>query len=60
MSEEKQVQQKSKSILQKAYDEGYTAYQSGKKLQDNPYGEGLVIYDQWEQGWMAAKGEDKS
>jgi hypothetical protein len=41
--------------------EGYAAYESGKRLEDNPYREEGSIYSdhaQWEEGWYDAESED--
>ena len=46
-----------------ARQEGYDAYKTGKKLQDNPYPEGGSVYSdhaQWEEGWFDAQAEDEA
>lgn len=44
------------AFIDAIYDEGYNAFYSGKKIEDNPYGYSVYRQD-WNQGWKDAENE---
>jgi hypothetical protein len=40
------------------YYEGKKAYREGCEYDENPYQEGSTEYDDWQDGWDDAQGED--
>jgi len=41
-----------------AFQEGYAAYEDGRKVSDNPNPIGTDLYNQWDKGWHQAQQDD--
>jgi len=38
-----------------AFQDGYTAYEEGQKVTDNPHEVGTELWSQWDKGWHRAE-----